>query len=225
MALTNLSVRALGGNQPLLMPKLQFRFRLIFSGFGTTGNDENELTRQVIDCSRPNLSFAKITVPVYNSTVYLAGKHTWNTMSINIRDDASGAISKLVGAQLQKQLNMTEQASAGTGADYKFSLILQMLDGANGSQEPIALETWFISGAYLESVNYNTVNYGTSEVVTLALTVQYDNAIQTSGGVGIEPQERGDPTGVATGLAGSGGGGGGGEPADAAAESVETFVA
>jgi hypothetical protein len=219
MALTNLSVRGLGSdNQTLLMPKLQFRFRLIFSNFGTSGNDTNELTRQVIDCSRPNLSFAKISVPVYNSTIYLAGKHTWNTMSINLRDDASGAISKLVGAQLQKQLNMTEQASAGTGGDYKFALILQMLDGSNGTQEPIALETWYISGAYLEAVNYNTVNYGTSEVVTIALTVQYDNAIQTSGGVGVEPQERGSPTGVATGLGGGAGGGGGGEAADAAAE-------
>lgn len=224
MALTNLSVKSLSGNQTLLMPKLQFRFRLIFSGFGATGNDTNELTRQVIECSRPNLSFAKVTVPVYNSTVYLAGKHTWNTMSINLRDDASGAITKLVGAQLQKQLNMVEQASAGTGADYKFSLILQMLDGNNGAGEPIALETWYITGAYLEGVNYNTVNYGTSEVVTISLTVQYDNAIQTSGGVGIEPQDRGDPTGVATGQAsGTGGDTGSAQPADAAVEQAASF--
>jgi hypothetical protein len=165
------------GDQGLLMPKLQFRFRLTFLNFGT-GEGVSELTRQVIDCSRPNLSFAKITVPVYNSTIYLAGKHTWNTMTINLRDDSSSSVTKLVGDQIQKQLNMQEQASAASARDYKFRLRLEMLDGGNGSVAPVALETWDLEGCYLESVNYNTVNYGTSEVVQIALTVQYDNAVQ-----------------------------------------------
>jgi hypothetical protein len=183
MFLNKLQVPAGDGNtQSLLMPKLQFRFRLLFENFGLGGSGVTELTRQIIDCSRPNLSFAKITVPVYNSTIYLAGKHTWNTMSINIRDDATGQIATLVGSQLQKQLNFAEQASAATGGDYKFTLKLEMLDGGNGAITPVVLEQWDLEGCYLESVNYNTVNYGTSEVVTIALTVQYDNAYQTING-------------------------------------------
>lgn len=173
-------------SQSLLMPKLQFRFRLNFINFGNS-ESPTELTRQVIDCSRPNLSFAKITVPVYNSTIYLAGKHTWNTMSINLRDDAIGTISSQVGAQLQKQLNFAEQASAAAGSDYKFRLLLDILDGSNGASVT-PLETWDLEGCYLEGVNYNTLNYGTSEVVTISLTVQYDNAVQSylnkGGGVG-----------------------------------------
>lgn len=191
-SLRNLSVAdTAAGNQTLLMPKLQFRFRLLFSNFGisTGGPDPLELTRQVVDCSRPNLSFAKISLPVYNSTIYMAGKHTWNTMSINIRDDAGGNISKLVGAQLQKQLDFMEQASAASAADYKFELLLDILDGGNGTNAPVVLEQWQLYGCYLESVNYNTVNYGTSEDIKIALTVQYDNAIQmepfgTESGVG-----------------------------------------
>jgi hypothetical protein len=103
-------------------------------------------------------------------------------MSINIRDDATGQIATLVGSQLQKQLNFAEQASAATGGDYKFTLKLEMLDGGNGAITPVVLEQWDLEGCYLESVNYNTVNYGTSEVVTIALTVQYDNAIQVING-------------------------------------------
>lgn len=182
-SLRNLSVAdTAGGNQTLLMPKLQYRFRLLFSNFGlsTGGPDPLELTRQVVDCSRPNLSFAKITLPVYNSTVYMAGKHTWQTMSINIRDDAGGNISRLVGAQLQKQLDFMEQASAASASDYKFELLLDILDGGNGVNAPTVLEQWQLYGCYLESVNYNTVNYGTSEDIKIALTVQYDNAVQTA---------------------------------------------
>lgn len=182
-------VNADPAGQTLLMPKLQFRFRLTFVNFGVD-NETAQLTRQVIDCSRPNLSFAKITVPVYNSTIYLAGKHTWNTMNINLRDDAQGNVSILVGQQLQKQLNFAEQASAASASDYKFQLALEMLDGGNGTDGPVVLETWDLEGCYIEGVNYNTVNYGTSEVVTISLTVQYDNAVQFIGG--DEPNAVGD---------------------------------
>ena len=191
-------------NQTLLMPKLQFRFRLNFFNFGL--GDGLELTRQVVDCSRPNVSFAKITLPVYNSTIYMAGKHTWQTLSINVRDDASGAVTRAIGAQLQKQLDMAEQASAASASDYKFSMTLEILDGGNGVAVPQVLETWYLVGCYLEAVNYNTVNYGTSEDIKIALTVQYDNAIQTgyngvNEGVGQVAQPQRNPTDTATSVA------------------------
>jgi hypothetical protein len=192
------------GNQTLLMPKLQFRFRLNFFNFGD--NDGLELTRQVVDCSRPNLSFAKITLPVYNSTIYMAGKHTWQTMTINVRDDASGAVSRSVGAQVQKQLDMAEQASAASASDYKFSMTLEILDGGNGVAVPQVLETWYLVGCFLETVNYNNVNYSTNEDIKIALTVQFDNAIQTGyngveEGVGQTAQQQRNPTDTATSVA------------------------
>jgi hypothetical protein len=174
-----------GGSQGLLMPKLQFRFRVNFLNFGVEANSV-ELTKQVIDCSRPSVTFAEVTLPVYNSTIYLSGKHTWAPMSINIRDDASGSIAKLVGQQIQKQMDFVEQASAATGQDYKFQTNIEILDGGNGAAAPQVLETWELYGCFLASVNYNTLNYATSEPVTVALSIRYDNAIQAplSSGVG-----------------------------------------
>lgn len=187
-------------NQTLLMPKLQYRFRVLFVNFGLDANGV-ALTRQVVDCSRPNLSFAKITLPVYNSTVYLAGKHTWNPINVNVRDDSSGAVSKLVGQQLQKQLDFVEQASAASGQDYKFQTVIDVLDGGNGTAEPVILERWELYGCYLESANYNALNYGTSEDVKIALTIQYDNAIQSPLETGVgTPVVRGDATGQVTGI-------------------------
>ena len=174
-----------GGNQGLLMPKLQYRFRVNFLNFGTN-NATNELTKQVIDVTRPSVSFGEITIPVYNSTMYLAGKHSWAPMTVNIRDDAAGGVSKSVGAQLQKQLDFVEQASAASGQDYKFQTNVEILDGGNGTLVPTVLETWELYGCFLVSANYNTLNYGTSDVVTIGLSIRYDNAIQSplGGGVG-----------------------------------------
>ena len=180
-SLVNMTVASdnAGGNAGLLMPKLQYRFRVNFLNFGVDAST-TVLTRQVIDVTRPNLSFAEISLPVYNSTVKLAGKHTWNDITVNLRDDAAGGVSRLVGQQLQKQLDFVEQASAATGQDYKFQTNVQILDGGNGTVAPIVLESWELYGCYLKTVNYNTLNYGASEAVTVSLTISYDNAIQNA---------------------------------------------
>ena len=173
-----------GGNQGLLMPKLQFRFRVNFLNFGTNSSTV-ELTKQVMDCTRPQVQFQEITLPIYNSTMYLAGKATWQTLSINVRDDASNSVSKLVGQQLQKQMDFVEQASAATGQDYKFQTNIEILDGGNGTAAPIVLETWECYGCFIQTANYNTLNYATNEAVTIALTLRFDNAIQSPIGSGV----------------------------------------
>ena len=173
-----------GGNQGLLMPKLQFRFRVNFLNFGTNTSTV-ELTKQVIDCSRPNVQFTEITLPIYNSTMYLAGKAQWQTLSVNIRDDANNSVSKLVGQQLQKQMDFVEQASAASGQDYKFQTNIEILDGGNGAAAPIVLETWECYGCFLQTANYNTLNYGTNEAVTISMTIRFDNAIQSPIGSGV----------------------------------------
>jgi|TARA_R110000823_G_scaffold315302_1_gene446527 hypothetical protein len=179
-----LDSNASASNQGLLMPKLQYRFRVSLENFGVS-SPSTELTKQVMDVTRPNVSFDQMTVDIYNSRVYLAGKHTWEPITINLREDVSNNVQKMVGEQLQKQFDFFEQSSAASGADYKFVTRIEILDGGNGANAATVLETFELYGCYLESTNYNTLNYATSEVVTIALTVRYDNAIQSPQGTGI----------------------------------------
>ena len=171
-------------SQGLLMPKLQYRFRVILENFGVS-TPRSELTKQVIDVTRPNLTFDDVTLDVYNSRVYLAGKHTWEAITLNLRDDVNNSVSKLVGEQVQKQFDFFEQASAASGIDYKFTSRIEMLDGGNGATAPGILETWELYGSYVNSVNYNTLAYATSDPVTITLSIRYDNAVQTPLGTGI----------------------------------------
>ena len=171
-------------NQGLLMPKLQYRFRVSLENFGVS-TPTTELTKQVIDVTRPNVSFEQMTIDIYNSRVYLAGKHTWEPLSLNLREDVNNNVQKLVGEQLQKQFDFFEQSSAASGLDYKFVTRIEVLDGGNGIHTPNILETFEIYGCYLESANYNTLNYATNEPVTVSLSIRYDNAIQTPADTGI----------------------------------------
>jgi hypothetical protein len=168
------------------MPKLKYRFRVILLGFGVEAS--TELTKQVADVKRPVVTFEEMAIDIYNSKVKLAGKPSWEDVTINLRDDANGQIQKLVGQQIQKQFDFMEQASARSGIDYKFQTNIEVLDGGNGALEPAVLEKWELYGCFLSSADYGDANYATNEPMTVALTIKYDNAVQFAGasGSGIE---------------------------------------
>ena len=170
--------------QGLLMPKLKYRFRTSFLNFGVSSN-VIEMTKQVMDIKRPQVQFGDITIDVYNSKVKLLGKPEWQDTSVQLRDDAGGNVSKLVGEQLQKQFDFMEQASAASGIDYKFQLVYEVLDGGNGANQPTVLETWELYGCFISQVDYGDLNYATNDPATINLTIKYDNAIQTPTGTGV----------------------------------------
>ena len=185
-------------SQGMLMPKLKYRFRVMFENFGVS-TPTTELTKQVQEAARPNVQFADQKIEVYNSTIHYAGKPTWQTMTIKLRDDVTGQVAKLVGEQMQKQFDFFEQSSAASGGDYKFLMRVEMLDGGNGANTPVVLETWECYGCYIVQANYNTLSYGGQETLTVDLTIQPDNCLQTTGGAAA-------PTLFAKGTAATGSG-------------------
>jgi hypothetical protein len=171
-------------SQGMLMPKLKYRFRLAFENFGVS-TPTTELTKQVISAARPNVQFEDQTIHIYNSQIHYAGKPKWQTLSVKLRDDSTGAVSKLVGEQMQKQFDFYEQSSAASGQDYKFTLRIEMLDGGNGASLPNVLETWICYGCYVTQANYEALDYSQQGPAEITLTVQMDNAVQTPSGSGV----------------------------------------
>ena len=180
--LQNISVptEGAGSNSSLLMPKLQYRFRVLLDNFGTTGGPDGtrEVSRQVVDVTRPNISFEQMTIEAYNSKTYLAGKHTWEPITLTLREDANNNVQKVVGQQLQKQFDFFEQSSAVSSGTYKFQTRIEILDGGNGANGANVIDRFQLVGCYLESANYNSLAYATNEAVTTTLSIRYDNAIQ-----------------------------------------------
>ena len=172
-------------NQGLLMPKLAYRFRVVFENFGVT-TPRSELTKQVIDFARPKLNFNEVSIDVYNSKMWYAGKSSWDATSCTLRDDASGAVSRLVGEQMQKQMDFMEQSSAASGIDYKFTTRLEITDGGNGANELTVLETWEMYGCFVTKATYSDADYSSDDPMTIDLEIRFDNALQIplDGGIG-----------------------------------------
>jgi hypothetical protein len=104
--------------------------------------------------------------------MYYANKPEWQTLNLTVRDDINNSVGRLVGQQLQKQMNFYEQTAYAAAINYKFQMRVEMLDGGNVG----VLEGWFLEGCFLESVNYNNLDYSSSDIVEITMTVKFDNA-------------------------------------------------
>jgi len=173
-----LSTDQSANTQGLLMPKLKYRFRVTLDNFGVAGTPTTELTKQVMNVTRPEVTFDEIKLAVYNSTVKIAGRHSFADAKLTLRDDVTGAVTRKVGEQLQKQFDFFEQSAAASGIDYKFRMRVEILDGGNGAYEPTSLESFEFLGCYIKTATYSNTDYTSNDPVDIGLTITYDNAIQ-----------------------------------------------
>lgn len=155
----------------ILQPKPKYRFRVRVVNFGPN-NTQYELTRQIVSVTRPSIRQDPVEVHSYNSVAYYAGKHAWDTINMVVRDDISNRVTRLVGHQLQKQLNHFEQTGYPAGINYKFQMFIENMDGGNCK----ILEQWFLEGCFLSSVEYDQLEYSDSNPQTITMQVRFDNA-------------------------------------------------
>ena len=168
----------------ILMPKLKHRFRVIVENFANLAGTPITFTKQVVTAGRPQIQHNNTPLHSYNNVAYIAQKPEWQPIEITLRDDITNALSSLVSGQLQRQMNHFTQSASTNHVNYKFTMRIQTL---NGSMEGFnTLEDWRIEGCYFEQVQYDQMDYSSSEPVMITLTVRYDNATQGT--------ERGFPT-------------------------------
>ena len=161
----------------ILMPKLKYRFRVTFLGNFGGQPEARSLTQNVQSVVRPKLNFEEVTLDSYNSKITVQGKHTWEPVNVVIRDDISNSVTKLVGAQIQRQLNHFQQTTPAAGNDYKFDMQIEVMDGVNAG----ASEVWFLEGCFLQNVDYADSDYSANDPVMITLNVRYDNATHYQG--------------------------------------------
>lgn len=168
--ITTLGVPDNQGNTTTIMPKLAYRFRVTFIGDGFSATP----TRSVISVTRPSLTHDEVILDAYNSRIYLAGKHTWDPISVVIRDDVDSAVLRELNNQLNRQVDHANQASSRAGSGYKFQMTVESLDGANPT--PGVLDKFELAGCYISNIQYGDMDYSNSGQVNVTVQIRYDNA-------------------------------------------------
>lgn len=164
-----------GGRQgPMLMPKRKYLFRVRFLNFGNIGNQATPLTLNAQTVTLPQLSHDIGEVHGYNSRAYFAGKHQWEAVEMTLRDDVTNTVSRNVDAQMQRQVDHFNQTGYRAATDYKFTAIIDTMDGGNDA----VLDSWTLEGCFIQNYNPGDMDYAdTAGHRMITLSLRYDNAI------------------------------------------------
>ncbi len=170
-------------------PSLRHHFRLTFLNIGKLipGANSRNLTMQVTTCQLPNLTFEDIAINRYNSTAYIAGKHTWEAISVTVEDDITKLATQVIEAQLETQQRLVGSDldgrwlnTAATGSDYKFGARIDQLDGDEG-----VVSYWLLEGCWITNVEFGDRDYATAEAATITMSMRFDHARKINAGAGF----------------------------------------
>jgi len=177
-----------GAGAGILHPRLKNKFRITFLNMGqlVPGTNSRNLTMQVTNITLPNLTFEEVILHRYNSTAYVAGKHSWEPISVTVEDDITGLAATVVKGQLETQQRIIGSDldgrwlnTAATGSDYKFGVKIDQLDGDEG-----VVQTWILEGAMMTSADFGDRDYSASEAATITMNIRYDHARHIESGSG-----------------------------------------
>lgn len=138
--------------------------------------------------ARPNLTIDETEIHHLHERHMISGKPVWENLSLTIFDVKPTSTS-LGGSEekLHEWLNTVWKFSREIGAfdfmamgdhdsEYKQDLTIRMLDG-HGE----VMETWWLLGAWPQTVNWGDLDYSSSDTADVEITVRYDRAEFKSG--------------------------------------------
>lgn len=168
------------GRAPMKQPKPKYRFRVLFFGFGNTG-DGDFISLDTNTCSSPAIEFETPEVHSYNSVSYYKGKPTWAEIELSVRDSVGNQSIKAIGNQLRREFNVYTQESRTTASQFKFEMWIQALDGSDSQGEGLyggTLHTWVCQGCQIKNYKSGDFDYSSSDMIELSVTLRPDACFQ-----------------------------------------------
>ena len=121
--------------------------------------------------NRPSYSTNETTIPFINSTRYLAGKTTFDTMSVTLHDPIAPSGAQQVMEWVRTHFESVS-GRAGYADFYKRDCQLKLLDPVG-----TVVELWDIKGAFLTQAGFGDLSYDGDEPQEISLTLRYDNCV------------------------------------------------
>lgn len=120
---------------------------------------------------RPTMATEEVAIPWINSTRYVAGKTTFEALSVTLHDPIapSGAQQVMEWVRL-----CFESVSGRSGYSdfYKRDIQIKMLDPVG-----TIVQLWDIKGAFITSAGFGDLSHDGSDLAEISLTIRFDNCV------------------------------------------------
>lgn len=129
----------------------------------------NEWT--VVSASRPQITQNIKEIEFLNTSTYVVGRYTWNTINVTLRDPIGPSASQAV----QEWVRLHSESVTGRqgyAAGYKRDVELEMLDPTG-----VVVQKWVLKNSFLGEVNYGSLSYSDDSLADITLTLRPDYCV------------------------------------------------
>lgn len=125
----------------------------------------------VQSASRPTINMGATEIPFLNTSTWVVGRYTWDTISITLRDPIGPSASQAV-MEWVRLASESVTGRQGYAVAYKRDLVIEMLDPTG-----TAISQWVIKNAFPTDVSFDELGYDDDSLATITMTLRPDYCI------------------------------------------------
>lgn len=121
--------------------------------------------------SRPSITQKDVEIPFLNTSTYVLGRYTWETIEVNLRDPIGPSATQAVMEWVRLH-SESVTGRQGYAAGYKRDVEIEMLDPTG-----VTVQKWVLKNCMVTNVNFGDLNYDSDDLANISMTLRFDYAI------------------------------------------------
>ena len=121
--------------------------------------------------SRPSIKQAEKEIPFLNTSTWVVGRYTWDSIQVKLRDPIGPSASQAVMEWVRLH---SESATGrqGYAAGYKRDVELEMLDPTG-----VVVSKWILKNVMIVDAQFGDLDYSQDDIAEITMTLRFDYAI------------------------------------------------
>lgn len=125
----------------------------------------------VSNAARPTINMNAVEIPFINTSTWVVGRYTWDSIQVTLRDPIGPSASQAV-MEWVRLASESVTGRQGYAIAYKRNLVMEMLDPTG-----TAISQWVIVNAMPTTVSFGDLAYDDDALATIDITIQPDYCI------------------------------------------------
>ena len=176
-----MGIGSVGIGDPQTVFKTKFRWTFEVEGYDCSFRIDPHFVKVA---ARPSISFEEIEINFLNDRTWIPGKATWEPVTVTFLDSNKGngvqVLSWLLAVYDFNEPTSKKMSSKRTGFSGKATLT--MYDGCG-----TVMEIWTLLDAWPQAVNFNDLDYSSSNIADIEMTLRYSQVKYIVGCGGVDP--------------------------------------
>lgn len=121
--------------------------------------------------SRPSINQQVTELEFLNTSTYVVGRYTWDTIEVTFRDPIAPSASQA----LMEWIRLCSESVTGRqgyAAGYKRDVELELLDPTG-----VCVQKWILKNAWISQCRFGNLSYGDGGVADISATLVMDYAV------------------------------------------------